>query len=481
MKIKITIILFVLSTNVSAQNLNFKTFDFSAEIIRHDIPNCEISAALDSENKTHIVWIKTIGTSQSLMYSVYDNTNLTTQLIVTGQANQRLAAPSLILDNNNHPHIVYITKRDNNIGTKSGNYAIVYVGDANGDGSFTTSQVSTNSTNPNDDTDNIFNAYVNGRPNIAVNNLNNELTVFYYADASSLTSFENWIVSARGNGQTWQHQEEYSLDDLPGGEPSPSNDVNIDRRGYNTKYHGMIEIGNYNPLLVAKGSSTWAPYRLTQYGGFGNTEGLSIEVENNGNAHMFWFVEDSAKFVRANISDQGVSNIKELQIIGKKSQTSNFRPSVLDDVTGKWWMSYIRSSGTLYIMTEGVNGQAVEVPLTNIGTYYGKRCLNVRNGFLSLVTASEGNGKIYVTTNAAATSIDNNKLTEINVFPNPSNDFINIKLNSKIDRVEICDLDGRLVLIGEEAEMNIQGLSKGLYILKAITDEGVYTSKFVKN
>jgi hypothetical protein len=51
--------------------------------------------------------------------------------------------------------------------------------------------------------------------------------------------------------------------------------------------HGIIEIADYNPLLVAKSSSTWAPYRLTQYGGFGNTEGMSIEVENNGNAHMF--------------------------------------------------------------------------------------------------------------------------------------------------------------------------------------------------
>lgn len=481
MKLKVTLILFLLSTIVNAQNLNFRTFDFSAEIVRHDIPNCEISAALDSENKTHIVWIKTVGTTQSLMYSVYDNTSLNTQLLVTGQANQRLSAPSLILDNNDNPHFVYFTRRDNNIGTRSGNYAVIYVGDANGDGSFTSSQVSTNSTDPNNNTENNFNAHVNGRPNIAINNATAEITVFYYAESNSLNTFDNWIVSARGNGQTWQHQQEYNLEDLPGGEPSPSNDVNIDRRGYNTDYHGIIEIGDYNPLLVAKGSSTWAPYRLTQYGGFGNTEGMAIEVENNGNAHMFWFVEDSAKFVRANINAQGVSNIKELQIIGKKSQTSNFRPSVLDDVTGKWWMSYIRSSGTLYIMTEGVNGQAIEVPLTSIGTYYGKRCLNVRNGFLSLVTASESNGKIYITTNAAATSIDNNKSTEINVFPNPANDFINIKLNSKINKVEVYDLNGSLVLVGDSAELNIKALNNGMYMMKAITDLGVYTARFVKN
>lgn len=149
--------------------------------------------------------MKTVGTTQSIMYSFYDNSSITTQLIVSGQANQRLSAPSLILDNNNNPHIVYFIKRDVNIGTNSGNYAVMYVGDANGDGNFTSSQVSTNSTNPNDNSDNIFNAYVNGRPSIAINNTSSEITIFYYADASSLTSFENWIVSAKGNGTTWHH------------------------------------------------------------------------------------------------------------------------------------------------------------------------------------------------------------------------------------------------------------------------------------
>lgn len=98
------------------------------------------------------------------------------------------------------------------------------------------------------------------------------------------------------------------------------------------------------------------------------------------------------------------------------------------------------------------------MPLTNIGTYYGKRCLNVRNGFVSLVTTSESAATIYITTNGAATSVENIKQNEIKIYPNPSNDFINIELNSKINKVEIYDLGGRLVLV----------------------DEGVYTARFVR-
>ena len=66
------------------------------------------------------------------------------------------------------------------------------------------------------------------------------------------------------------------------------------------------------------------------------------------------------------------------------------------------------------------------------------------------------------------------------VYPNPSNDFINIQLNSKINKVEVYDLNGCLVLVGDGAEINIQTLNKGMYILKAVTGDGVYNARFVR-
>ena len=85
--------------------------------------------------------------------------------------------------------------------------------------------------------------------------------------------------------------------------------------------------------------------------------------------------------------------------------------------------------------------------------------------------------RFNLTTSGLATI---NKYHEINVYPNPSNDLIKIQLNSKINKVEVYDLNRCLVLVGEGAELNIEQLNTGLYLLKAITDEGVYSARFVR-
>ncbi len=80
--------------------------------------------------------------------------------------------------------------------------------------------------------------------------------------------------------------------------------------------------------------------------------------------------------------------------------------------------------------------------------------------------------------NLTTTGLNQYSNQEINIYPNPSNKLINIQLNSKVNKVEVYDLNGCLVLVGDSAELNIQGLNKGLYMLKVITNEGVYTSRF---
>lgn len=480
MKLKITFFLLLLASFVNAQNLNFSTFDFSAEINGDNFPNCEITSLLDPDNNTHIVWVKTVGNFKSLMYSVYDNESVTTELLVAGNENEILAAPNLILDENENPHIVYFKRRDKNSSIVSGNYAVMYIGDGNGDGIFTSSQVSTNSTNPTDNSSNIYNCFTNGRPSISASS-SGEILVLYYSEANSSNSFENYIIGALGDGSTWTHQQLYSLDDLPGGEPLASNDIDIDRRGIFADVHGFIEIADENPMYVIYDGNNWLPYRLTSYGGFGNVTGGQIEVDENGNNYLFWHTDTSATFYKAEISTTGFGIIEEMPIIGQKSAGSNFRPSVLDDVTGKWWASYIRFTEDLYITTKNNNNQVVEALITDAGTYQGKKSLNVRDGFVSLVTASESDAKIYITTNGAtSTSVDKNKSDNITINPNPANDFINIKLKSNINSVEVYDLNGRLVLVGDSAELNIKALNNGMYMMKAITDEGVYTTRFVK-
>lgn len=70
------------------------------------------------------------------------------------------------------------------------------------------------------------------------------------------------------------------------------------------------------------------------------------------------------------------------------------------------------------------------------------------------------------------------------VGPNPAYDFINInsKTNAIINLVEIADVNGRVVknVSDSVSQVNVSDLRSGVYILKIKNENGVGTSKFVK-
>ena len=73
------------------------------------------------------------------------------------------------------------------------------------------------------------------------------------------------------------------------------------------------------------------------------------------------------------------------------------------------------------------------------------------------------------------------------VYPNPATTFVNIssKDNTKINQIQITDLNGRVIksINGKEVstQINIADLNTGVYFLKVSTDNGVGTTKIIKN
>lgn len=68
-----------------------------------------------------------------------------------------------------------------------------------------------------------------------------------------------------------------------------------------------------------------------------------------------------------------------------------------------------------------------------------------------------------------------NQKIEVNIFPNPSSDYLNIELDN-LKTVLITDLKGRIVLTqnGESNNINTQSLSPGTYLLKAETQNNQF-------
>jgi len=79
-------------------------------------------------------------------------------------------------------------------------------------------------------------------------------------------------------------------------------------------------------------------------------------------------------------------------------------------------------------------------------------------------------------------SIKDEIIDQVNIFPNPASDAIKIDFDKHIDRVQVFNNLGQVVIDHSinNASINIQSLAKGAYHLIVHTGAGLYNGSFVK-
>ena len=70
--------------------------------------------------------------------------------------------------------------------------------------------------------------------------------------------------------------------------------------------------------------------------------------------------------------------------------------------------------------------------------------------------------------------------TDINLYPNPTKDIINITSLAYINNVQVMDITGKTLLIDHKNRLDISRFEKGIYFLKISTNEGAVTKKIIK-
>ncbi len=94
-----------------------------------------------------------------------------------------------------------------------------------------------------------------------------------------------------------------------------------------------------------------------------------------------------------------------------------------------------------------------------------------------------------VTNNYVTTIIENMDLNEVNnklelqIYPNPTNDVVQIKSKMDVLSVEIFDTTGKLIKTSlvKNQSISIKGLEKGIYLLKLnFSDNTAVTKKLIK-
>lgn len=115
----------------------------------------------------------------------------------------------------------------------------------------------------------------------------------------------------------------------------------------------------------------------------------------------------------------------------------------------------------------------------NLEDYY-------QNEFFAMGQADYGNGTSHDFCITSVGVDENDLTTMINVFPNPAKDHFSILLGNEeleITSVKVVDVRGAMVLnvtnvqSGVQTDVNVSTLSKGVYFVIIVTNEGVVTKK----
>ena len=82
--------------------------------------------------------------------------------------------------------------------------------------------------------------------------------------------------------------------------------------------------------------------------------------------------------------------------------------------------------------------------------------------------------RVYQNTTASTEDVFANKFS---VYPNPSSDVLNIRTNEPIDKVELYNTIGQLIVVKKTTNINISSLKTGIYILKIYSGNRIVTKK----
>ena len=134
----------------------------------------------------------------------------------------------------------------------------------------------------------------------------------------------------------------------------------------------------------------------------------------------------------------------------------------------------------LYFTTDGGVNWIKETRIPNVAINEMK--LRKSDRTLFLFTHGRGAWQIKLT-DFTTTTAEVFKTIKLEIYPNPTTDFLNIDAEGPLSILQVFDVNGREILSSKEVQsINVSQLSKGIYFLKAFDKTGQFsTIKFVKN
>ena len=75
--------------------------------------------------------------------------------------------------------------------------------------------------------------------------------------------------------------------------------------------------------------------------------------------------------------------------------------------------------------------------------------------------------------------LDENVIADVAVYPNPAHDYIRVETQNCafLQRIDVYNVTGQLVISSTETEINVSELESGVYFVNILTEKGVFVKK----
>ncbi len=153
-----------------------------------------------------------------------------------------------------------------------------------------------------------------------------------------------------------------------------------------------------------------------------------------------------------------------------------------NNTSSRWEFLADEGSGTFtspYLIYSNASASTPKPPSLFLGTWLENNAITAGSCGGSLTT-----GNATLSGDVQDTTLSNNEFSinrGIVVYPNPSNDFLNIKSSSVINEITIWSIQGQKVLgFGNVNTIDVSGLQSGIYITRIQTENGLQISNFIK-
>ena len=223
-------------------------------------------------------------------------------------------------------------------------------------------------------------------------------------------------------------------------------------------------------ILNTTESGYGAHYQKNWIHTFSNTGTLTNTKTLND---YYWF---PAIAVFPDMTNPVVSNTFPSQVSVNTATTIDLKTVISDgDNLSSAIVKSIKSNSNTAILSAVINLDD-ELVLTPQGS-----------GTADIVLSFNSNGKVVektltVNTTTSTLATAEVKKIQLGIYPNPTSDVLNIKTQEKIVSAVIFDLSGKMINAPiNNGQINVSTLTKGMYILKVVTDKAVYQQKFIKN